>query len=103
MVMHSNFMNFFASPSDHNVCSTWQAHRGDGFDVLVYHAVGQAMPRIHVNPGVFFAGTMNTLVFSMMTKARAKSKGKRLNFKLVHKDSVFPLYRFFGWHPARDI
>ena len=31
------------------------------------------MPRTDINPGVFFAGTMNTLVLSMMTKARAVS------------------------------
>jgi len=99
MVRHFNFINFinfFARPSDHNVCSTWQAHREDGCDVLVYHAAGQAMPRTDINPGDFFAGTMNTLVLSMMTKARAKSKGKRLNIKLVHKDSVFPSCRFAG-------
>ena len=54
------------------------------------------MPRTDINPGVFFAGTMNTLVLSMMTKARAKSKGKRLNIKLVHKDSVFPSCCFAG-------
>jgi hypothetical protein len=52
---------------------------------FVYHAAGTTMPRAFTNPSALFAGTVNTLTLSMVTRARESSKGKRCNLELVHK------------------